>query len=400
MAENFDNLKSVLDKLAKDNGFIDHQLHFEGGSDAGFIGLLKRCRIIEGDKILSVMCKFLPNDPEHNSKFFTHQLFEREVFVYKNLFPELEKIQLEHGLLPKDKFGFWAFPKYYFTHFDATNAENSLIVMEDLGEHSFEMKDRFIPVDYQHTQRVFQELGKLHAVGYALNNKKPEIFKQFKSMDDLICKVMTTDALKDVAPRNCQLASEIFKEDNEQKFKEVMLSYKSNLWEEMAKLSVGTEPFGTLNHGDCWINNIMYNYQDSDKKNIKEICIVDWQMARYGSPALDLSLFIMCCTNKDLRDNKFLILLDDYYLSFSNLLKKLQLEPETVLSRKDLNDQLTQHGKYALGMANFAVPLLSKFPGKIFDGNTELNEQETENVKYYEQKMGDVIRDMVEYGWL
>ena len=277
MSENLNNLKSVLDKVAKDNHFIKHQLHFENGSEAGFIGLMKRCKIIEGDKILSVMCKFLPKDPEHNQKFFTHQLFEREVFVYKNLFPELEKIQLEHGLLPKDEFGFWAFPQYYYAHFDVTNVENSLIVMEDLGERSFEMKDKFIPVDFEHTQRVFQELGKLNAVGYALNKKKPDIFEQFKSMNDLICKVMTTEALKDVAPRNCQLASEIFKNENEQKFKKLMISYKSNLWEEMEKLAIGIEPFGTLNHGDCWINNIMYNYQDAEKKNIKEICIVEWQ---------------------------------------------------------------------------------------------------------------------------
>lgn len=400
MADNFNNLKSILDKVAKENGFIDHHIDFQGGPNDGFIGLTKRFKIIEGDKFLSVMCKFLPNDSEHNKKFITHQLFEREVFVYTSLFPELEKIQVEHGLLPKDHFGFWAFPKYFYAHFDANNSENSVIVMEDLGEHNFEMKDRFIPSDFQHTQRVFQELGKLNAVAYALKIKKPKIFEQFKSMDDLICKLMTTEAMKDVAPRNCQLASEIFKTKTEQKYKDLMLGYKSNLWEEMAKVSIGSEPFGTLNHGDCWSNNMMYNYKDTDKKEIKDICIVDWQMARYGSPALDLSLFVFCCTKKDLRDEKLKALLDSYHESCCNLLQKLQLNPDTILTRNDLDQQLRKHAKFVLGMANYAVPLLSKFPEKFFKGNAELNDQEIDCVKYYEQKMGDIIRDLCKHEWL
>lgn len=76
---------------------------------------------------------------------------------------------------------------------------------------------------------------------------------------------------------------------------------------------------GTLCHGDCWTNNFLYKYDGNN--DILETCLVDFQLIRYGSPALDVSNLIFCCTDKSLRQNHMKTFLEAYY---NELLKSLQ----------------------------------------------------------------------------
>ncbi|XP_057334053.1 uncharacterized protein LOC130673134 [Microplitis mediator] len=47
--------------------------------------------------------------------------------------------------------------------------------------------------------------------------------------------------------------------------------------------------FNVINHGDCWINNMMIKYDEQG--NIVDHVFVDFQMSRYGTPAIDLQYF-------------------------------------------------------------------------------------------------------------
>lgn len=75
-----------------------------------------------------------------------------------------------------------------------------------------------------------------------------------------------------------------------------------------------------LCHGDCWTNNFLYVYDDDN--NIQETCLVDFQLIRYGSPAMDLSNLIFCCTDKSLRRNHQTALLQLYH---KELIKSMKL---------------------------------------------------------------------------
>lgn len=67
----------------------------------------------------------------------------------------------------------------------------------------------------------------------------------------------------------------------------------------MVKLVDTDTELSVICHGDCWTNNFLYRYDDLG--TILETCLVDFQLIRYGSPALDISNLIFCCTEKTQR---------------------------------------------------------------------------------------------------
>ncbi|XP_019614288.1 PREDICTED: uncharacterized protein LOC109462205 [Branchiostoma belcheri] len=51
-----------------------------------------------------------------------------------------------------------------------------------------------------------------------------------------------------------------------------------------------------LNHGDCWINNIMFKYKGDVPTEVK---LVDWQGFTYFPPTYDLALLFLCSADWD-----------------------------------------------------------------------------------------------------
>lgn len=54
-----------------------------------------------------------------------------------------------------------------------------------------------------------------------------------------------------------------------------------------------------------------------------KVCFIDFQLVRYGSPALDIVNLLYCCTSHELRADKMDQLLDEYLSSVSNGLTNL-----------------------------------------------------------------------------
>lgn len=392
-----EHIVSALKQIALDNNFITPEFHFSEGSDKGFIGLINRCQIKENDRVLSLMCKFLPSDKALNEKYDSYVLFERETFAYQKFLPEVEKIQLEHGFKYRDDTGFWAFPKCYHSEYNEEHRENSFIIMEDLSVDKFETKSMFESADFLHTEKIFIELAKLHAMSFVLKVKKPEVFEKFKVWNDLVCRLMTTETMKDLAPRNCQLASELFQLPEDQEIRDKVLSHKNDLWQKIKTLleASNAEPFGVVLHGDCWINNVLFNYSKS--QTIKDIRLIDWQMTRFGSAASELMYFFYCYNDKSLRDKRQADLVKIYYESLRESLKRFDLDVSEVFPFAQLNEELSKFGKFAFAMTTFAMPIICKYPEKLFaDKQAKLDDAEQKALARYEWMMTNIVRDLVD----
>jgi hypothetical protein len=57
--------------------------------------------------------------------------------------------------------------------------------------------------------------------------------------------------------------------------------------------------------------------------NILQVCLVDFQLARYGSPALDIVNLLYCCTSRDMRLRHMAGLLSDYLATLNKALGQL-----------------------------------------------------------------------------
>jgi hypothetical protein len=389
-------LKTEVEKIALKNGFKNFRITIENGSDLGYTGVLKKYRIIENERELPLMCKFLPEDEKQNESFKSFLLFKQEVIVYQQLLPEFEKLQFENGFNYRDSNGFWLYPMCYYSHYDHENPTKSIIIMEDLTATNFRVRNKFVPSDYQHTRKLFGELAKFHALSLVMKERKPKVFERFKQMKCSMYLLMTTESMRHLAPRNIELACKLF---NEGEIRDKLMSFRDCLWERVQTTLNGnsSEPFSSVVHGDVWINNVMYNYHGEDDQEIKDIRLVDWQMTFYGSVGSELLYYLFCCVDKPIRDLHQKELLSFYYDEMGTFLEKFSLNIEKTFPLSEFEEQLRKFGIYSFAMATFALPLLCKYPQQLFeDENAELSEEERENLNNYNRRMRSTILDMIQ----
>lgn len=138
-------LTEYLNKIAKDEGFVEHTLHYESGSNHGdgFIAAMLAVTIkgkqmvdIENEKELSLMCKLLPDNKARREFFNSPMLFEREVFIYNDVLPMFTKFQIERNVSVAD--GFFQYPKCYLAVADAAR-DHYVIIMENVKVAGYEL---------------------------------------------------------------------------------------------------------------------------------------------------------------------------------------------------------------------------------------------------------------------
>lgn len=104
-----------------------------------------------------------------------------------------------------------------------------------------------------------------------------------------------------------------------QRLKEFLEENTESFFSRMVQLINQQTLLSVICHGDCWTNNFLYRYNMDGK--IQETCLVDFQLIRYGSLALDLANLIFCCTDHQLRKKNMKQFLQIYYKELLNALK-------------------------------------------------------------------------------
>lgn len=78
--------------------------------------------------------------------------------------------------------------------------------------------------------------------------------------------------------------------------------------------------FKVLNHGDLWINNLLFKY---DKGVPVDLVFVDYQMSFYSSPGIDINYFLNTSPRLEVRQQSRDELIKSYYSEFYKTLKIL-----------------------------------------------------------------------------
>ncbi|XP_055610007.1 uncharacterized protein LOC129756955 [Uranotaenia lowii] len=386
-------------QIATEHGFTEgsYRLETEPGPLNGFIGQMVRVSIQDDDtgKKLTLMCKVPLEDRDLRERFNSMALFEREIFVYREIFPELERIQLEHGLRKDDPDGFWNYPSCYWASYDGER-EEAILIMEDLRERDLELKNFLVPLDFDHCRAVFEVLGRLNACSFALKEQKPKVFAKIKKLNDLLCTAMMTSQTKPLSNRNCKLAASVFTEENEIHLRDKLLSLKDCIWERTKILmdSDKAEPYGAFNHGDCWTNNIMFGY-DPVTKTPADVVLLDFQMARYSSPVLDFIGLLMNCGEVNLRRERFESLVDAFYRSFCATFRKLGGDPVKSFPYKAIEEQLKRFGAQTFAMGTFCMPILAQLEPEFFEDSDKnrILDKYRNKWEHYEQLIRDLVHD-------
>lgn len=112
--------------------------------------------------------------------------------------------------------------------------------------------------------------------------------------------------------------------------------------------------FNVLNHGDLWVNNIMYRY-NSEGVPI-EAMLVDFAISYFGSPAIDLSFLLFTSSADDVNEEQFDHVLQIYHQSLLETLNQLGYSRKlpTLL---DIQEDMLRKGFIGVMYATFLLPL-------------------------------------------
>lgn len=105
------------------------------------------------------------------------------------------------------------------------------------------------------------------------------------------------------------------KEDRPVEHRQKLAQFASNdhFYDNMVKITcASTGQYSVINHGDCWIPNFLLTYDGSaaDGSVPVQTKLIDFQLARHASPALDISFFIYSGTSQELRTKHYDLLLE------------------------------------------------------------------------------------------
>lgn len=84
---------------------------------------------------------------------------------------------------------------------------------------------------------------------------------------------------------------------------------------------------------------------------------LDFQMSYYGSPILDISYFLFTSSSEHIQAHEFDRLFDYYCAQLIEIMRKLDLPPAKIPSKRQLHAEFRMRGCYGGCFALFSVPL-------------------------------------------
>lgn len=259
-----DYVLELLAKIADADNLSDYTIELNAGSKHGdnFLGVIHRA-ILRGRRHgkpaeLNLILKLSTTNESRRKEFQMDSVFKREVLAYHELLPLFEKFQRDKGL--SDDEGFFAFPKCLAAVADAQSNQFA-IIMEDLKVNKFVMLPKEKPIAGDHIYLIVEQLAKMHAISFAIKDQQPQVYDRLRKVHDLFRSFFTSDALRHLIESPVDRAIDVL--ENEDHI-EWLKDFRANLHDEISRCFAdgASEPFGVIGHGDFWLNNILFRYDE------------------------------------------------------------------------------------------------------------------------------------------
>ncbi|KAM7362730.1 uncharacterized protein ACRADG_013298 [Cochliomyia hominivorax] len=232
------------------------------------------------------------------------------------------------------------------------NIDDDVLILEDLRLKGFENFNRHLGLDLEHTKAVLKKLAQFHAAS-------AHHFLKAGPYMEIFNKCLPTDV--DLHEDHRNNINRIFLENlhlygDFQYMKEKLKNFSETQPDPFQLASDWKiNKFNVLNHGDCWTNNIMFQYNQNGK--ITETLLIDFQTSRYGSPAQDLYYFLLSSTNFEIKLKYFDYFIFYYHQQLKTHLELLQYEGE-IPQLRDLHLELYKHDYWVYITISALMPVL------------------------------------------
>uniref|UniRef100_A0A1B0DI70 CHK kinase-like domain-containing protein n=1 Tax=Phlebotomus papatasi TaxID=29031 RepID=A0A1B0DI70_PHLPP len=213
---------------------------------------------------LNFVVKGLPKNIGRRKTFRSAAFFKNEITFYEDIIPAFEDFQARRS--PKKPF--IEYPRCYSSFCDGNH---DYVALDDLSKYGFVSADRQNGMDFEHCRLALESLGRLHALSLAMKDQEPENFAKLSQKSQSMVHSSQT-----ISTITCLLVME-------------MAGHPTFLFKYDASSG------------------------DAGPKVPKEIRIIDFQLARCATLAIDISFFIYSCTTQKLREKHYDDLLKAYH---------------------------------------------------------------------------------------
>ncbi|KAF5285450.1 hypothetical protein FQR65_LT02290 [Abscondita terminalis] len=394
-------------KKLKINNFT---INIVSGSNFGdnFVGIIAKAKVDGKDgqdnKISqSFIIKSAPQEEKYRKLIPVEFMYTREIHIYTTVLNEFVVLQTELNV----KMPLKSYPKYYDS---SMKNLGEVLILEDMSELGFESYNSRQLLDFEHSVMVLREYAKLHALSYAMRVHKPNVFK--KLIEDMKESYFPTlhqihkDNYLNQAKKILLIIDRVKEKSIYEKFQKFVANM-NDMVQNLLKSNL-TDPHGVINHGDCWLKNFMFKYNSClESRAPVDVCILDWQLSYYGSPALDLAYFMFSCTEKELRDKHYSFLMEDYYNTFSSTLTEMGGNPQLQFPFQTFHEHLKKYSVFGLYTALMALLVVSNENSDV-SGFKDISKaaefvdriKKNDSDEYlYNQRIKDVILDFDRLGY-
>ncbi|XP_065087211.1 uncharacterized protein LOC135708946 [Ochlerotatus camptorhynchus] len=361
--------------------------------------------ITELPKVISVIAKVAPTSPLRRSLYNSSAHFQREKYIFDIVLPTFEKFQETRGLKPSRM----------FNHYPAVIASDctegqEFVLQNDLTAQGFKNFQRTEPLDYDNVLQILTELAEFHAVSFAMKDQAPEIFaKIVGQLRETIFVAPLHSSFEGFLKRQVGYAMETLQHNPAKGDDAVckrLFRFRDEYGPSMVEC-VENKDDVVICHGDCWISNVLYRHKN--KHHPKELRFLDWQVTRCGTPVIDLSYFIFCCTDTELR-KRLPELLRTYHTALVERIDELGSNGRKLFPFDTLLVHLEKFARFGFGMALMTLHSTCCVEKDLPDVSAALESSElidldkyTKDLLYnpaYIKRMTGVCRDMVRLGYL
>lgn len=270
--------------------------------------------------------------------------FTKERTMYTRILPVME-ILLDNTKLA---------PICYYTQ----KLPTGFYVFEDLKAADYTLASREKGLDLNHCELVLKKIAQFHAASMVFAQKVPSIFQSFT--EGLLGKnaVIGSSTLRKMFEGNLEELITVSKKWPEfetitPKLQKYLNNYTDNL------IKTGSQRPGelcVLNHGDLWVNNIMFKYDEKIHKPVDAV-FVDLSMSIYASPGIDLNYFFNTSIPVDILKTKRQYFIKFYYDNLKVTLEQLHYKGIPTFER--VRGEIANREDYGFFAASAIFPIIS-----------------------------------------
>ncbi|XP_003706592.3 uncharacterized protein LOC100875535 [Megachile rotundata] len=314
---------------------------------------------VDGKEVqLRIVVKSLPNNIGRRKTYRSTDFFRNEIIFYTQVLPKLNDFVKDVSLSQISYM-----PRHFASVMDG---ENDFIAMEDVTVLGYKPIERQNSLNEDQCKMILKTFAKLHATCFAYKDqRKEEYTKVIENLDETYFSMNYWNWYKRFHETLINIAKNaLAMEYPGSEAEKVFNSYKlGDLFKKAAELcNHKYDATSVVNQGDCWVPNFMTM---QSYKN--EALMLDFQLARSGSPVLDLSTFIYACTDKSVWDTQFDKILKFYYDELCDGIKFLGSNPENIYPWSTFMKEVKEYFVFGLIFALEIIPMSLLDESESFD---------------------------------